>query len=182
MTNFGTRIRKAAACILSFTCCAAMGFVPLQAAEVMPSPVEHYALAREAASEGVVLVKNEQQALPFSAGEKIAVFGMNQLDYVDGGGGAGYASGEYKVSLLEKRLLADGSYEELPTLNTDPEIAQIPAEGSLRIECENAAERGEGSVIQRYFDETGTLGTAVGYFNQGRWLTYPLQAETARPV
>ena len=181
MTNFGTRIKKAAACILSFTCCAAMGFVPLQAAEVMPSPVEHYALAREAASEGVVLVKNEQQALPFSAGEKIAVFGMNQLDYVDGGGGAGYASGEYKVSLLEKRLLADGSYED-PTLNTNPEIAQIPAEGSLRIECENAAERGEGSVIQRYFDETGTLGTAVGYFNQGRWLTYPLQVETARPV
>ena len=49
---------------------------------------ENRALAYEAACEGMVLLKNEG-LLPFAKGQKIAVFGKAQADYVKGGGGSG---------------------------------------------------------------------------------------------
>ena len=50
---------------------------------------EHIALSREAAREGMVLLKNEKDLLPLSGKEKIALFGKACVDYVKGGGGSG---------------------------------------------------------------------------------------------
>ena len=50
---------------------------------------EHIALSREAAAEGMVLLKNEKQVLPLAKGTKAAVFGKACVDYVKGGGGSG---------------------------------------------------------------------------------------------
>lgn len=61
----------------------------------------HYAASREVAGEGMVLLENRKRALPLSAGSRVAVFGMNQLDYVDNGGGAAAVNAEYTVSLLQ---------------------------------------------------------------------------------
>ena len=47
------------------------------------------AAARQAAAEGCVLLRNEKEALPLRAGEKIAVFGRNQLNYYKSGTGSG---------------------------------------------------------------------------------------------
>lgn len=42
----------------------------------------HYAaLARQAAAEGCVLLKNGRQALPLKKGERVSVFGRIQFDY-----------------------------------------------------------------------------------------------------
>ncbi|MCH5188891.1 MAG: glycoside hydrolase family 3 C-terminal domain-containing protein, partial [Oscillospiraceae bacterium] len=41
------------------------------------------------AEEGMVLLKNDNQALPLKKGDTIAVFGINQVDYIHGGGGSG---------------------------------------------------------------------------------------------
>lgn len=62
---------------------------------------DHIALSREAAAEGMVLLKNENGVLPFSFGKKIAVFGKGCVDYVKGGGGSGDVTVEYTRSLLE---------------------------------------------------------------------------------
>ena len=43
---------------------------------------EHIALSREAAAEGMVLLKNEKQVLPLAKGTKAAVFGKACVDYV----------------------------------------------------------------------------------------------------
>ncbi len=62
---------------------------------------EHIALSRKAATEGMVLLKNENHVLPFSFGEKLAVFGKGCTDYVKGGGGSGEVTVAYKRSLLD---------------------------------------------------------------------------------
>ena len=49
----------------------------------------HLALARRAAGEGMVLLKNEDQVLPLKKGSKVALFGKGTADYVKGGGGSG---------------------------------------------------------------------------------------------
>ena len=61
----------------------------------------HIALSRAAAAQGMVLLKNEEQALPFFAGQRLAVFGKAQADYVKGGGGSGDVTVAYVRSILE---------------------------------------------------------------------------------
>ena len=60
---------------------------------------EHIALSRRAASEGMVLLKNEENFLPLKKGAKIALFGKAQADYVKGGGGSGDTVCAYVRSL-----------------------------------------------------------------------------------
>ena len=62
---------------------------------------KHIALAREAAAEGMVLLKNEGGLLPFAKGTKLALFGKAQADYVKGGGGSGDTTVSYVRSLIQ---------------------------------------------------------------------------------
>lgn len=61
----------------------------------------HITLSKDAAKEGMVLLKNEQQILPFAKGTKLALFGMGTFDYVKGGGGSGDVTVAYEVNLYE---------------------------------------------------------------------------------
>ena len=56
---------------------------------------EHIALARRAAADGIVLLKNENEALPLSSGERIALFGNGTIDYVKSGAGSGNVHSAY---------------------------------------------------------------------------------------
>ena len=49
---------------------------------------EHIALSRNAAGEGMVLLKNDG-ALPLKNSEKVALFGKATIEYIKGGGGSG---------------------------------------------------------------------------------------------
>ena len=59
------------------------------------------ALSRMAAGEGMVLLKNEKNALPIRRGTKVALFGKGTVDYVKGGGGSGDVTVEYIRNLYE---------------------------------------------------------------------------------
>ncbi len=50
---------------------------------------EHIALSRKAAGEGMILLKNKDNILPLSNGEKVALFGKSTIEYIKGGGGSG---------------------------------------------------------------------------------------------
>lgn len=65
-------------------------------------PMEGLAdLCRVAAAQGAVLLKNEENVLPFKEGEKVAVFGRCQLDYYKSGTGSGGAVNvEYTTNLI----------------------------------------------------------------------------------
>lgn len=61
----------------------------------------HRELSKEAAKEGMVLLKNEDHVLPFVKGTKIALFGKGTFDYVKGGGGSGDVTVSYITNLYE---------------------------------------------------------------------------------
>ncbi|MBE7041443.1 MAG: beta-glucosidase [Ruminococcaceae bacterium] len=62
---------------------------------------KHIQLSREAACEGVVLLKNNDNILPLKKGTKVAIFGKAQIDYVKGGGGSGVVYCEYVRNIYE---------------------------------------------------------------------------------
>lgn len=62
---------------------------------------EHIELSRRAASEGMVLLKNERKVLPLAEGTRVALFGKATIDYVKGGGGSGDVTVAYIRNLYE---------------------------------------------------------------------------------
>ncbi len=69
----------------------------------------HRELSKQAAKEGMVLLKNDNGLLPFEKGTRLAVFGKACADYVKGGGGSGDVTVSYTVS-LDAGLKALGDY------------------------------------------------------------------------
>ena len=62
---------------------------------------KHIQLSRTAATEGMVLLKNESNALPLKRGEKIALFGKATIEYIKGGGGSGDVHCPYIRNIYE---------------------------------------------------------------------------------
>lgn len=63
---------------------------------------KYAALARRAAAEGLVLLKNDNQALPLKEGGKLSVFGRIQFDYYKSGSGSGgMVNTRYVVGILD---------------------------------------------------------------------------------
>jgi beta-glucosidase len=62
---------------------------------------EHRELSKQAAKEGMVLLKNENHLLPLKQGAKIALFGKGTFDYVKGGGGSGDVTVSYTKNLYD---------------------------------------------------------------------------------
>lgn len=62
---------------------------------------EHIELSREAATEGMVLLKNDDGLLPIKRRSRIALFGKASIDYVKGGGGSGDVTVKYVHNLCD---------------------------------------------------------------------------------
>ncbi len=62
----------------------------------------HAAVTRSAAAEGMVLLKNENNALPFADKQKeVSLFGVTSYAWITGGTGSGSVNNKHTVSLLE---------------------------------------------------------------------------------
>ncbi len=61
----------------------------------------HRMLSKDAAKEGMVLLKNEGNLLPLAKGARIALFGKATFDYVKGGGGSGDVTVSYVHNLYD---------------------------------------------------------------------------------
>ena len=66
-----------------------------------PDLKAHAAIARKAASEGIVLLKNEGNVLPVNKKLKLALFGDGSYQTVRGGTGSGEVNTPYNVSIFE---------------------------------------------------------------------------------
>lgn len=62
---------------------------------------EHRDLSKEAAAEGMVLLKNDNHVLPLAPGSRAALFGKATFDYVKGGGGSGDVTVSYMTNLYD---------------------------------------------------------------------------------
>ncbi|MBQ7680448.1 MAG: glycoside hydrolase family 3 C-terminal domain-containing protein, partial [Butyrivibrio sp.] len=74
---------------------------PLYGDRMITGSSAHIALSKQAASEGIVLLKNEDHVLPLKSGAKLALFGKGVFDYVKGGGGSGDVYARYIRNLYE---------------------------------------------------------------------------------
>lgn len=103
------------------------------------------AITRTAAAEGMVLLKNSNNILPYTAkGKDIAAFGVTSYDFIAGGTGSGDVNEAYTVSLIEG--LTNAGYtvdQELKTMYT-PFVAKEKA-----AELESRRKRGILALPQR---------------------------------
>lgn len=82
--------------------------LPLYEGRHVTASKEHIALSKEAAGEGMVLLKNEGGLLPLREGSRIALFGKGSFDYVKGGGGSGDVKVAYTHNLYDGlKLMGD---------------------------------------------------------------------------
>lgn len=75
--------------------------------EVAAYEAPHRAVSRKAAAEGIVLLKNENQALPLAKGSKIALYGAGATHMIKGGTGYGDVN-EREVPTIYQCLLDAG--------------------------------------------------------------------------
>lgn len=69
--------------------------------ERLTGSLGHIGLSKEAAKEGMVLLKNRGDILPLQKGTRVALFGKAAFDYVKGGGGSGDVTVAYIRNLYE---------------------------------------------------------------------------------
>jgi len=66
-----------------------------------PDLKAHAAVARKAAGEAIVLLRNQNNALPLKGDEKVALYGVSSVDFVAGGTGSGDVNKAYVVNMVE---------------------------------------------------------------------------------
>ena len=69
--------------------------------EVQPWETEHRKVARRAAAEGIVLLKNEDNLLPLKAGSNVALYGAGAGRTINGGTGSGDVNERENVSVFQ---------------------------------------------------------------------------------
>ena len=106
---------------------------------------EHIALSKEAAKEGMVLLKNEGKVLPLAKGSRIALFGKASFDYVKGGGGSG------DVTVRYIRNLYQGFKEKTETVEVFEELAEFYREN---VKSQYAQGREPGMTVEPEVPET----------------------------
>ena len=74
-----------------------------------PDLKAHAAVARKAAGEAIVLLRNENKALPLKGDEKVALYGVSSVDFVAGGTGSGNVNKAYVVTMDE--ALKDAGFQ-----------------------------------------------------------------------
>ena len=74
----------------------------------------HAALARKAAEESIILLRNEGNTLPLKGNEKVALYGISSVDFVAGGTGSGNVNKAYVVRMDE--AMEDAGFTLDPSL------------------------------------------------------------------
>ncbi len=82
-----------------------------------PDLQAHAAVTRQSATEGMVLLKNNDNTLPLSAGDTVSLFGPSSYDMIPGGFGSGNVYRKYVIS-LDEGLKNDG-------IIVDPQLADL---------------------------------------------------------
>ena len=122
--------------------------------ERVTGSAEHIALSKEAAKEGMVLLKNEGHRLPLKGYHRIALFGKASIDYVKGGGGSGDVTCAYVKNLcegLEEEENIRVIVETAPVNETSYSIFTDAFKANYRAYMSNLQEKNPGVEIYTDF-------------------------------
>ncbi|MFT6987699.1 MAG: beta-glucosidase [Psychromonas sp.] len=113
-----------------------------------PDLQAHAQITRQAAAEGMVLLKNEKHVLPYSnKTQPISVFGVNGYNFISGGTGSGDVNEAYTVSLLEG--LTNAGYK----IDSDLEALYTPfTQQAKHVEQARREKAGFLSTPQRFVE------------------------------
>ncbi len=103
--------------------------------------------SREMSTEGMVLVQNENDALPLPSGDTVAVFGKGQIDWSKGGGGSGDVTTKYNYSLLDglESKVAEGKIRLNETILNKYKATSSYTPNAT--ECKTAATQSSTAII-----------------------------------
>ena len=77
-----------------------------------PDLVAHATVARKAAEEAIVLLKNDNRTLPLKGNEKVALYGITSVDFVGIGTGSGWVNTEHIANMQEAMTEAGFTLDE----------------------------------------------------------------------
>ena len=77
-----------------------------------PDLKAHAQVARKAAEESIVLLKNDSNTLPLKGNEKVALYGLNSVDFWGVGTGSGYVNTEHVANMQEAMTAAGFTLDE----------------------------------------------------------------------
>ena len=155
-----------------------------------PNLKAHAQLSREAATQGMVLLKNDNNALPLVPAAKIALLGNSSYDLFAGGTGSGDVNKAYVISLDQGLLSAgfrfDGSLKQhytnfiaeekakrpkVPWFLPPPPIPEMPVETDRLQQLASASDiaiitvgRNSGEFSDRKVEDDFTLSSAERAF------------------
>ena len=77
-----------------------------------PDLKAHAAIARKAAEESIIMLKNEGETLPLNGDEKVALYGISSVDFVGIGTGSGWVNTEHIANIQETMTKAGFTLDE----------------------------------------------------------------------
>ena len=168
-----------------------------------PDLKAHAQLSREAATQGMVLLKNDNNALPLAPAAKVALLGNSSYDVFAGGTGSGDVNKAYVISLDQGLLSAgfafDGSLKQrytnfiaeekakrpkVPWFLLPPPIPEMPVETDRLQQLANASDiaiitvgRNSGEFSDRKVEDDFTLSSAERAFIENVSKVYHAQGK-----
>ena len=131
-----------------------------------PDLKAHAKVSRMAAAQGMVLLKNDGEALPMAKGKRVAVFGNTSYNIIAGGTGSGDVNKAYTISLVQG--LGNAGYkvqEELSKSYTDyiaSAKAKQPKSRNFFTPAPPIAEMDVNSMVNREADSADAAIVTIG--------------------
>ena len=121
-----------------------------------PDMISHAAVTRQSATEGMVLLKNDNSTLPLKSGDrKVALFGNVSYNFFSGGTGSGDINRPYVVSLLDglknQNIVVDDNLKAIYSGYSKPQeqgeqvrIGEMPVDTAI---IKYAAENNDMAIV-----------------------------------